>query len=441
MNKQSVFILSLAFILISMTFWGLSKKNFSVSSGKVALIYSGNLNGELEPCGCSVEGNFGGVRRLSTMLKQLRNKDPDLLLISSGGLIVSNMPQDQLTSQAIMQGIKLQKYNAIGVQWQDLSYGKDFIAKQGLPWVVSNPKTGQIVSPSQIFDNNQIFVEFFSWLDPKISPFIKMSGSNQWVNNDLQQLSTALKKAKQQQRLTILSSTYSLEKSQQLLPLKWVDILLIRSKHEVFGEPKLLKNNGHNLLVLEPGSRGMRIAKLQLTINHSKIDSFQHEVIALPESIKDDPELANWYHTYNEKVKVNYKKRVQLKKRQRSGESPFVGAKKCKACHLQQYKIWKKSPHSQAMDSLIQVDKSLDPNCIKCHSVGFEKEGGYLDDMLTFHLGNVQCESCHNAGRDHLKSSLKTESLKADKTTCLQCHNHQHSPAFDFEKYWSKIKH
>ena len=48
------------------------------------LVYSGNLDSELEPCGCSEEGDLGGLRRHATVLAQLREQHPELVALSSG---------------------------------------------------------------------------------------------------------------------------------------------------------------------------------------------------------------------------------------------------------------------------------------------------------------------------------------------------------------------
>ncbi len=47
----------------------------------MTLIYSGNLDGELEPCGCTAEGDLGGIKRRVTMIDRLREKVPDLFLV------------------------------------------------------------------------------------------------------------------------------------------------------------------------------------------------------------------------------------------------------------------------------------------------------------------------------------------------------------------------
>ena len=239
----------------------------------------------------------------------------------------------------------------------------------------------------------------------------------------------------------MLSTTLPLELVQEALSLKNVDMLLVRAKYEVFGEPKML---GHTL-VLQPGSRGMRIARVDLTLDsHARIKQWNHTIIPMPESVPDAPRMAAWYQAFNDSVKQDYLKRVELKKQFTSGESPYIGAEACKTCHAAQYKVWQASKHATAFEALEGVNKSFDPSCIQCHVVGFEKPGGFVDIAMSGHLTNVQCENCHGAGRQHAASKGKQKVPNADwprKKICAQCHTHPHSPAFNVDSYWPKIAH
>ena len=84
----------------------------------LTLIYSGNLDGELEPCGCSAEGNLGGIKRRATMLAKLRRENPNMVVVSAGGLLSSDGPGDRLKGEYILKGYASLQYDAIGVQWR-----------------------------------------------------------------------------------------------------------------------------------------------------------------------------------------------------------------------------------------------------------------------------------------------------------------------------------
>ena len=426
----------------------------AVNAKPLTMIYSGNMDGELEPCGCSEEGNFGGVKRRVTVLDELRKKAPDLVAISSGGLISAEGSTDQIKAKYILKGFTDLKYDAIGMQWKDLSYGVHFATDDKLPWVVSNWDQGVLreekvseekVSREKIITrqlgDQKVQIKVFSWLDPNSSPLRQMHGEHSLVDANASQINTAIAKADAQGFVTVLLTSLPLEAIKDSFDLKAVDIVVVRSSYEVFGEPK----QDGKTLVLQPGSRGMRIAQLSLDINSKgDITRWNHKVIPLPTSVPDSPRMTVWYDAYNNEVKQDYLKRVAIRKQMESGVSDFVGEEKCKTCHQSQYKIWSDSQHATAYEDLEAVNKAFDPACIVCHTVGFNKPGGFVDMSLTPDLLNVQCESCHGAAKQHVQSKGAKPVPNHDwpkEKICGQCHVQKHSPSFSLEKYWPKIAH
>jgi len=408
------------------------------------LVYSGNLDGELEPCGCSEFGNQGGIKRRVQKIDELRAVSPDLFLVSAGGLLISDLPQDRLTSDYILKGLAALNYDAVGVQWRDLAFGAAFLQPHQLPLVVSNWNGAAFAAEKQV-QRGDVTLRYFQWLDPAQAPQLAMKGAMQGryaqVASETAYLAARLKNARAQGEVTLLATTLSLADAQQQLPLADVSILIIESNYELYVSPELVDG----LLVLQPGSRGMRLASLDFEIDKiGRVTQWQHEVLPLPPEVKDAPRMAGWYEAYNAEVKAAYKKSVALRKAQKSGESPFAGAKACKVCHQAEHKAWRKSRHSDAFYTLMDVNKAFDPNCIACHTVGFNRNGGFIDPESTSGLMHVQCESCHGAARTHVASGGQVPVEYAKKATveiCVQCHNATHSPLFDVADYWPKIQH
>ncbi len=404
------------------------------------LVYSGNLDGELEPCGCSEFGNQGGIKRRVKMIDELRVSNPDLFLISAGGLLISELPQDRLTSDYILKGMAALSYDAIGVQWRDLAFGASFLQSHALPLVVSNWR-GEGFPAMRKSHRGGVTLSYFQWLDPAQSPQGEMKREYASVSDDVAQLDAQLKAARDRGEVTLLATTLSLAEAQQQLPLEHVSILVIESNYEHYKTPVMIDN----MLVLQPGSRGMRLASVDLEVDKKGcITQWQHKVMPLPPTVGDAPRMAAWYERYNRDVKAAYQKSVALRKAQQSGSSPFVGAQVCQACHQAEHKAWVKSRHSDAFYTLQDVNKAFDPNCIICHTVGFNRDGGFIDPESTPALMHVQCESCHGAARAHVESSGQVpveQTRKPKREVCTQCHNATHSPQFSVARYWPKIRH
>lgn len=408
----------------------------------MTIIYSGNLDGELEPCGCTLEGDLGGIKRRATIIDQLRKTSPQLFLISSGGLIVSYTSSDRLTSEYILKGFAALDYDAIGVQWQDFSYGTELIQTAHLPWVASNWQGDQF-SSYKLIEHGDRKLTFFSWLDPAAESQT-MTGADslqKQARASTTILESNLAEAKSNNTLTVLATTLDSETALATMPLMHVDILIIKSGYEKFGEPRMIDGT----LVLEPGSRGMRLGRLDITLDmDNRIKSFKHQQIPMPASVTDSPRMEQWYAEYNNRVKQAYQKSAEIRKAVESGERNYVGADVCKACHQSAYGIWSKSQHAKAFDSLVLVNKAFDPSCIVCHTVGFNKDGGYFDYEATAHLTDVQCESCHGAAREHVASIGKKPPEQhqwSKEKICHQCHTQKNSPGFDIDSYWSRVLH
>jgi len=249
----------------------------------LVLIYSGNLDGELEPCGCSPEADFGGIRRRAAELEELRSKHPHAVVVSAGGLLSGFAVNGRLTNEYILKGFALLGYDAIGLQWNDLQYGEAFLKEPALPWVASNWHDDGFSRERRVKRGGRT-VAFFSWLDPRSAPPQAMLGNHGQVVNSSAALSKALAQAKHDGELTIVTTTLTLAEAQEVLSLSDVDVLIIRANYERYGEPQ----SRGNTLVLQPGSKGMRIGRLDLELDaRGRIVAWHHQVIPLPKSKSD----------------------------------------------------------------------------------------------------------------------------------------------------------
>lgn len=151
----------------------------------------------------------------------------------------------------------------------------------------------------------------------------------------------------------------------------------------------------------------------------------------------------------------------------------YVGAKKCKMCHLKEYNSWAETKMAKVFELLkpgagaeARTKAKLDPTkdyttdtlCLPCHTTGYGKPGGYVDQATTPDMVGVGCEMCHGPGgtytqKEHM--SLQNKEYKraalvavglvhpVSKTTCEQCHNPK-SPFFQpfvFEERVTKGTH
>lgn len=128
----------------------------------------------------------------------------------------------------------------------------------------------------------------------------------------------------------------------------------------------------------------------------------------------------------------------------------YIGAKKCKACHMKQFKAWSETTMAKSFENLkpgVKADEKkkagLDPakdyttdkDCLRCHTTGYGKPGGFVSLEKTPDLIDVQCESCHGPGADFSQIMKKDKQFKLVDVTgaglmlpneknnnCMDCH-------------------
>ncbi len=414
------------------------KQTVTGLSLEVSLIYAANVQGELEPCGCTPDTDFGGILRHSTGLMTLRQQFPQAFAVAAGGLLDTVASTQKIKNQFILQGFQKLGYDAIGLQWRDLAFGESLLMEKPLPWVASNYPRSSFVK-SRVITRSGKQLKVFSLLDS--AGFSLMTGREkfQQLTDELLPL---IKQSRAQNEIILVLLSPNMQ--DWLLSLQdQVDFIVLPTGAEQFEPPRALTPK---TWLLQPGHRGMYLGAANfLRSSQGEWQLRDHQILPLSAQVANDAKLQPWYEQYNAELRTAYQQEVAIKK-QILTESNYVGAAACQSCHQAAYAVWQNSAHAHAFDKLKAVNKAFDPECVNCHVVGLHQTGGFIDEVTTPHLANVQCESCHGSRRDHVRQPVinSTTAFSAQRATeaiCENCHNAQHSPKFDFKKYWPLIKH
>jgi hypothetical protein len=119
-----------------------------------------------------------------------------------------------------------------------------------------------------------------------------------------------------------------------------------------------------------------------------------------------------------------------------AGKAGYVGREECVFCHKKEAELWATTKHAHAFETLEQVGKQYDRECISCHVTGWLEPGGAV--LTTETLRDVQCEVCHGPGSLHVDAdgkALDTIVRKPPETRCVKCHQPEHSDTFDYTAY------
>lgn len=111
----------------------------------------------------------------------------------------------------------------------------------------------------------------------------------------------------------------------------------------------------------------------------------------------------------------------------------------CGNCHIESHIQWKTTAHAHAWETL-QESGEAQGFCEGCHTVN--ERGNRVDEPAGYtatgeeRYHDVQCESCHGPGLQHVsnpnKQTVPLAYLNADTTTgCGECHQGAHHPFVD----------
>lgn len=119
----------------------------------------------------------------------------------------------------------------------------------------------------------------------------------------------------------------------------------------------------------------------------------------------------------------------------------YVGSERCMQCHNNQHFEWAQTLHAGALDTLEAIGQGSNPNCVRCHVVGFGQPGGFVDRATTNSLAGVGCEVCHGPSRQHVENvndATLRPKIDLSASLCGQCHTDSHHPNFE---EWSESAH
>ncbi len=125
-----------------------------------------------------------------------------------------------------------------------------------------------------------------------------------------------------------------------------------------------------------------------------------------------------------------------------------AGMPVCGNCHVGKYTEWKGTKHSEAWATL-QANDHAQASCEPCHSV--DANGNKVEDPNVGYVAtgdaryhDVQCESCHGPGLDHVTNPDASQPLASIKVGldltngCGECHQGTHH---GFVDEWAQSMH
>jgi hypothetical protein len=459
---------------------------------KLLLVFTGFLDGYIEPCGCAgLDQMKGGLSRRHTFFKELEKKGWDVLPIDAGNLNKGFSRQEEMKFNFVIdEALRVMKYEAAGIGSRELLLPTDTL----ILYTVDTPGTPKrytsanvaliefspdFVVPYRIFEKNGMKIGVTSVIG---NTLLKEVNNEDIKYADaaakLQEVLPKLDEAQCDKRVLIVhGTTEEINAILKTVPDKFDFVI----PSDTPAEPPLKPSKIGNSMLIEVGEKGRYAVAVGLyegvrsqeagssgRDTNSSNSSLRYERIPFDSRFESSKTVVGMMQLYQEQLEKTGLKAlgIQTIPDERSAEhGKFIGTKSCMDCHEASYKIWQKSGHAKAWESLARTAKparTFDPECIACHVVGWNPaqclpySGGFSNEKETPHLVAVGCESCHGPGELHSKAEQGSDEAAKEKLRlvvrlplgddaakkhCITCHDGDNSPHFDFNTYWQKIVH
>ena len=467
------------------------KENGDIFQGwtppQFALLISGRQEGYLEPCGCAgLDRMKGGLSRRYSLCQQLRSDGwPKgsrlpwpLVAVDVGGQIKGHDQQAVFKFQATAEALAKMGYDAVGLGVGELQLpagdvlvaALDFAAAGQGRFVSAN--VGVLDEPGKIAELPSKRIVLAGGRKIGITAVLGKGWQSQINNSGLQvsdpvaALPAVLADLKAERCDLLVLLSHASQQDSKALARQFRDFDVVVAAE---GPPEPPNDKqyvpGTKTLLVTTGEKGMNV--IVLGFYNDPQNPVRYQRVPLDSRFDTAPEITLVMRNYQAKLQnlmqgAPQKARPTHPRAELLGK--FVGSQKCKECHEGSYKMWLKTPHAQAWETLkskTNPPRTFDPECISCHTVGwnttqfFPYESGFQSEKETPQLINVGCESCHGPGEKHclaekgkdvvlqkqLEDAVTVTKEEAEKRQCFTCHDGDNSPDFDFKTYWPRIVH
>ncbi len=219
--------------------------------------------------------------------------------------------------------------------------------------------------------------------------------------------------------------------------VKGIDMAVIGHTYRNLTSERLVDDT----ILLASAYEGRYIGRADLFLQDTdgKVMAVEVKTTALDDNVPDDEQMKERVDAFKKSLEeFKEAKRASFPRTYGSDKENYLGDRSCMTCHQAAWDVFSKSAHARAFATLRRQGESDEPECLSCHTTGYQYQNGYADAAPYNRLTNVQCEACHGYGTEHERDKGWAQQAK---DSCVTCHDQKNSPDFDYASYWAKIKH
>ena len=419
----------------------------------LAIYFTCDTRGRLEPCGCFT-GQYGGLTRLKTVLDT--EAPSGALRVDIGDAIGGHEDYDLIQYRYLLGAYAAMKYDALNIGHREAQLSaaqlRQLRTSSPVPMLSANLLDKATRKP--IFDSCRIVlrngcrVALIGLVDPR--GLGEDLGAGLEVDDMESTLARQLAEVRPKADLVVLLA-FTDEESLARLAEQFYEIQVILGGKVSQPAQELKRHNRSLIYFVTNESRALGILELQLRPG-AGLRVVGNEIRLLRDQIPQDPAFSQMALAYRDEVRrtrlavddpANAAADTIPGVRAAAG---YVGSRRCVECHKTAADTWAKSAHARAFAILCDRKADADPKCIGCHTTGFGAPSGYRRQFGRDKLIDVGCESCHGPGSLHVQQREGDKTISftyrpLDAGDCKKCHYGEFSRPFYWHEFWPVIKH
>ena len=468
------------------------KRNGEVFQGwpkpKAVLVFTGELDGYIEPCGCTgKENQKGGLSRRRNFFGALAAAEWPVVALDLGDQVNRFGRQTEIKFGSIVDGLKAMQYAAVGFGPKDLRLPAEevvaaisAVGDKPTPFVCAN--VGLIgfdsgITPLyRVVEAGGLKIGITAVLgDAELAEIRNDLIATRPAAEALVEPAAALARAGCDHQVLLAFATPEETKKLAARYPQFDFVVTAGGAEEPPAQPEKLPSHRAagkppvDRHLLELGHKGMFAVVIGLFDDAAQ--PIRSQRVPLDARWGEAEEMIRLLAGYQAQLETLGLTGLGLTPGRHPTGRRFAGSATCAECHTSSFEVWTNSGHAEALTTLETQTprRDGDPECLSCHVVGWAPqkfqpyEGGFMGVKATPQLAQQGCENCHGPAAAHASAergqvrvpAADRERLRAElhlaldtpqakqrvMNNCLECHDLDNSPQFDFDTYWPQVEH